>query len=367
MIRILSVVSYKVFPPVFGGQKGIALFSEYLAAHFPLLCLCAKNNDDLASGNLRVLPRLPESKLQYIDPFTISKIIRTAKQERITHLIIEHPYHGIAGWLCRIFTGTKLIIHSHNIEYLRFREQGRWWWRILKAYERWVHRKADLNLFKTEDDLKTGIQKFGLNPGKCVVMPYGITIPTAPISEDSRSMIATRHAIEPGEKILLFAATLDYDPNAKAMEDIYLHLEPLLKFPHKIIICGRIRFESFQYLRSLSSPNIIYAGEVPDIGEYYLAADVFINPVTHGGGTQTKTIEALANGCNVVCFDHMLEGVPVESVKGKIFVSRENDWNDFADQTRWATTVRTATPQSFFDILSWEKLVDKVADRIHQL
>lgn len=41
MSKILSIVWYKVLPPVFGGQKGIAGFNKHLAKHHPLVCLCS--------------------------------------------------------------------------------------------------------------------------------------------------------------------------------------------------------------------------------------------------------------------------------------------------------------------------------------
>ncbi len=47
------------------------------------------------------------------------------------------------------FTGVKLIVHSHNIEGLRWKTLGKWWWKGLWIYEKWVHRQADLQLFQT--------------------------------------------------------------------------------------------------------------------------------------------------------------------------------------------------------------------------
>ncbi len=311
MEKILSVVWYKVLPAKYGGQKGIALFNKYLAREAELVCLCSKNNEPGGKVNYKLIPGLPVSKTQFINSFCWHKIISTVKKEKITHLILEHPYHGIAGWLAKKIHGVKLIVHSHNIEALRFKETGSRWWRLLAIYEKWVHRQANLNLFKTEDELQYAVANFGLNKEKCLVTHYGIDPEEKrPDQGVAKNIIAERHNILPPEKILLFAGTLDYKPNATAVENIYKEIAPRLaesNFQGRIIICGRNKLPSFQYLNSLSHPMVINAGEAEDIENYFAAADVFINPVLTGGGVQTKVIDALSYGFGVVAFRYMLE------------------------------------------------------------
>ena len=45
MANVLSIVSYKIFPAKFGGQKGIANFNEYFSKYHKLYCLTVKAND----------------------------------------------------------------------------------------------------------------------------------------------------------------------------------------------------------------------------------------------------------------------------------------------------------------------------------
>jgi hypothetical protein len=65
MSKILSVVWYKVFPAKYGGQKGIVLFTQYLAQFHEVVLLCSKNNlaEDLP---FKIRPEL--SKLQITIP-----------------------------------------------------------------------------------------------------------------------------------------------------------------------------------------------------------------------------------------------------------------------------------------------------------
>lgn len=333
MNKILSIVWYKVLPAHYGGQKGIVLFNKYVGKEIALTCLCSKENQSEEQLSYKLISELPKSKTQFVNPLIWFKIIRTAKKEQATHLIIEHPYHGIAGWLTKLFTGIKLIVHAHNIEYLRFKELGKWWWPLLRFYEKWTHRRADLSLFKTEADKQLAIAKFKLNPTRCTIQLYGIDPEeVTPNKNLARSIISKRHNIKDDEKILLFSGTLDYAPNAKAVENIYTEIAPRLTSDNqkvKIIICGRNKDKNFQYLKDLSHPTIIQAGEVEDINQYFAAADVFINPVLLAAGIQTKMIDALSIGCPVVCFNQTALPPEYKISDKRIFTTENDNWDIF--------------------------------------
>lgn len=368
MEKILSIVWYKIMPPLFGGQRAIAGFNKHLAKHHPLVCLCSKNNEQADDLFYKVLPELPISKLQFINPFVWQKIRAVAKREKPTHIICEHPYHGIAALLAAKTIKAKLIIHSHNIESERFKQAGKFWWKLLKTYERWVHRKADLNLFITDIDRNFAVTYFELTSDKCIVIPYGIEklLP----NENAGKLIRQRHHIPENEKIILFAGTLDYEPNATGVKNIYSKIVPELEnsgTPYKIIICGRNRKSSFNYLNRLSHPSVINAGEVNDIENYFQAADVFVNPVQSGGGVQTKNIDAIANYCPVVCFENMLAGLPLELCGNKLLFAGEDDWKNFIASTITAMQQEEKTPDAFFAYFDWGNSIKALNERLKTL
>jgi hypothetical protein len=136
MTKILSVVWYKVLPAQFGGQKGISQFNDFLSDHFPLTCICSSNN--IPSGNEKygVKPILPITRLQVLLLPAWQKIIRELKKGNYTHVILEHCYYGLLGILIKKRYHKFLIVHSHNIEYLRFKEMGRPWWPLLYWLEK---------------------------------------------------------------------------------------------------------------------------------------------------------------------------------------------------------------------------------------
>ncbi len=365
MEKVLSIVWSKVLPPVFGGQKGIAHFNEELAKHFDLVCLCSRNNVVKEDFGYKALPYLPLNKRQFLNPVTWGKIKSVAVKEKPSCIILEHPYHGIAAKKAAKVCGALLVVHSHNIESERFRELGKWWWKLLGKYEGWIHRKADLSLFKTEIDRDFAIHTFKLQPGKCIVLPYGIE-QTEPIAA-AGDIIRKRHCINETEKILLFAGTLDYSPNADAVENIYRYLVPGLEkqgIAFRIIVCGRNNKKSFSYLNKLAHPSVIKAGQVQDIGNYFQAADAFINPVLSGAGIQTKTLDALSHHCNVVCFEKMVAGIPVELTGRKLSIAENSNWNDFSAAVSRALLTKEPTPPAFFEYFSWQNNVQRLSQTL---
>lgn len=357
---------YKVLPPVFGGQKGIARFNQHLGWHTPLVCLCSNDNEPSGQIPYKIVAELPAGKGQFINPACWNTISRVAKENQITHIILEHPYHGVGAVKAKNATGARLIIHSHSIESQRFHIAGRHGWRIFKGYEKWVHRKADLSLFKTEQDREYAIKNFGLAPEKCLVTPYGVETPKPIDKETTLRFIRHKHNIAADEKIFLFAGTLDYAPNADAVEHIYREIAPRLtktNMPYKIILCGRNNFPEFNYLNEFFHPNVIKAGEVDNIEHYFTVADAFINPVMLGGGVQTKNMDALSHHCNVVCFSTMSDGMTT-LLWNKLFTCAPNDWPTFVEQMQIAAHQKSETPPLFFEKYNWKRIVAELYDNL---
>ena len=366
-MRILSIVWYKVLPPQFGGQKGIAYFNQQIAAHHPLVCVCSNNNEPADDLLYTVKPILPTGKAQFLQPSSWKKIKQAAVEFNATHIILEHPYHGIAAIKAAKASGAKLIVHSHNIESQRFRSQGKWWWRLLAFYEKYVHRKAYLNLFKTAEDMQWAIDRFALNPSNCMVLPYGIERPVK--DNEASAFIRHRHNIPVDSTILLFAGTLDYAPNAQAMENIFKKLVPLLEKqqrPYHVIICGLNQFPEFRHLYKLKHPSLTVTGEVKDIDRYFNAADVFINPVMESSGIQTKNIDALSYDLPVVCFQDTLTGIDTGLCGDRLLPCTDNDWNNFGATIGKATSLpATQTPGAFFNHYSFRTQVENLLAKLN--
>lgn len=371
MANILSLVWYKVLPARFGGQKGIVLFNQYVGKHHHIVCLCSSNNEPTGAEGFTVIKELPDSKWQFADPFLHRKISRIIVEHKITHLVLEHCYHGINGIRLARKHGLKLIVHSHNIEYERFRVMNKWWWRALYLLEKKTHRAADLSMFKTENDLKLAIESFQLDPGKCIVVPHGLEraeIPDAEQRMKSRRILENSYGIPFNTKIIYFNGTLDYEPNALALKEIVEKIIPALRSKTTqafiVLVTGRLVFSSYDYLKKLSHPCYLYAGELEDISAYFSGSDVFINPVATGGGIKVKLMEALSYGLPVISYASGAVGVDRALTGQALTVVADREVDRLAQEVINHWNDCPVLHADFFRKYHWQEVSKQAAERI---
>ena len=206
MANVLSFVPYKIFPPKFGGQKCIAQLNEYFSEYHELYCITVEANKPSAAS-YEIINKLSNSRFRYINIFYYPLIKNIIRENEITHIIIEHPYYGWMALLLKHFCNVKLIVRSHNIEAQRFKTVGKWWWRILRNYERYVHRKADFTFCITADDQEYFISKYKIPAGKTALITYGIPWDTPlPIEDEAeaKTLLLKKYSLEKGNLFISF-------------------------------------------------------------------------------------------------------------------------------------------------------------------
>lgn len=364
-VRILSLVSYKFLPPEMGGQRCIAFFNRYMSSIANFRCVTVQDNGQANAEGYPIITILSKSPVRYINPLYFFALRRIIHRENITHLIIEHPYYGWLAILLKWFSKIKLIVHSHNIESIRFKSIGKWWWGILWHYEKITHRHANENFFITDDDREFAIKKFLLPAGKCHTITYGFELTEPPLiaeRQEAKKRLQSIHHIDEDDIILLFNGSLGYKPNLDAVDAILQNINPLLmansKLKYKIVICGRGLPTSYNSLKAFADKNIIYAGFVDDINMYFKGADIFINPVNEGGGIKTKLVEALGYGLSVVSTNNGAIGIPHPVTGNKLYCIENINWPGFAEAIA-AADLNATIPQAFFDHFYWGNIAAK--------
>jgi len=363
--RIFSIVPYKTLPARLGGEKGIALFNQYLGELIPITTITTRNNDVSAAKNYTALNRLSNSRIRYANIFLFFTIRNLIKETKATHLLIEHPYYGWLAWLIKKTTNITWVVHSHNIEFERSRSIGRWWWKALKWYEQWVYNSSDINFFISEDDRLNAINNLGIKSEKSFAITYGVEIPAIPSDRDEcRIQISRKYKIQPGEKILLFNGALYLNSNYDALRVILDTINPVLmqqpNLRYKILVCGRGLPDSFNELKDYRDKNIIYAGFVDDISIYFKAADIFLNPIMSGGGVKTKAIEAIAYNCSVISTQNGALGIVKEICGEKLVITQDNDWKAFSTGLLQLFHGSRQTSSRFYDYYYWGNIAKKV-------
>jgi polysaccharide biosynthesis protein PslH len=372
-VRLVSVVWYKVFPPVFGGQKGVAEFLLALSKHLNIYLVCSENNK-LTEPGFTWEASLPIRKRQVLEPGTF-RIIRAALEaQRATHLLIEHPYYGLwAVWLAARFR-IPLVVHAHNLEYARFRQMGTWWWPVLFVLERFTLRNARLSLFKTNEDRQQAIRRFKLDPAKTLVVPFGLQRAAPPAETEqqrARRELQETYGIPREHAILYFCGTLDYAPNAWAVKTLVEELLPRLSASgrsYTLLVTGRNEFPAFAWVNALRHDALILAGEVPDVAPFFMGADLFLNPVTKGGGVKVKVLEALSYGLPVVSYASGAVGIDPAVCGEQLTVVPDGKAAELVRSVEQVVQKgKGSVPDVFFETYSWERITGRLAEILCRL
>lgn len=371
-IRVLGIASYRFLPAITGGQKGIALFYKYFSRLVECYCASVKDiSAEAKEGDYTLLPIFSNSKFRYINPFYYFSLRKIIREKNISHVILEHPYYGWLGFLLKKYTGIKLIVHSHNIEGLRFRSLGKWWWKLLLFYEKKIHQAADLSFFITEEERLYAIEQFQLEENTCATITFGTEIEKAVSLEEketAKKEVCHRHEIPESSSLLLFNASFRYSPNLMALDNILSDINPRLAgsgIAYRILICGIDLPDSYGQLIEYRSKNVIYAGFVEDVHLYFRAADIFLNPIIEGGGIKTKVVEALAAGCSVVSFKKGAYGIPVDITGDKLQITEDGNYSEFVEGIlQLIQKDKSDIPESFFEYFTWGKIAERAKEKI---
>ncbi|HMU46082.1 MAG TPA: glycosyltransferase family 4 protein [Chitinophagaceae bacterium] len=362
MKKVLAIAPYAYLPYYSGGQKYIAQFLDHLGKEIELSVISVQENDSSLAKTYKIIPLLKKGFRRYYDFSLVRKISEEIEKGGYDSIIWEHPYFAWLAFKIRKKTGIRTIIQTHNIEYQRFRSVGKWWWRILRWYEKRCLKKADTVFFITSSDKNFAITNWGLKPENCIDVPFGVEISKNPADKvEAQRTVKQKHNIPDTDKIILFNGLLRYKPNLDALIMILNKINPLLlqkeTLKYKIIVCGKDLPAQLNELKEYQSKNIIYAGFVDDIEAYFKSADLFLNPVMSGGGIKTKMVEAIAFGSTVISTETGAEGIEKSVCGNKLTIVPDNDWEKFAEIGIDALKSSDPTPSQFYEYYSWENIL----------
>jgi glycosyltransferase involved in cell wall biosynthesis len=113
-------------------------------------------------------------------------------------------------------------------------------------------------------------------------------------------------------------------------------------------------------LKNYGDKNVIYAGFVDDVVPYFKAADIFLNPITTGGGIKTKVVEAIGYGTTVISCKTGSAGINVAVCGEKIQIVPDNDANAFARAIFGVSGTKIATPQAYYEYYYWGNIIKRI-------
>ncbi len=372
--NILAIISYPFLPATTGGEISTLNILRYLSFKHNVTVFTVEpynQNYKQQTSNLDLIFGMPFKISRYVNFFLIGRLLKLIKEKNIELLFFDQPWFGWLMLMLKFFSKKKIFLRSNNIEYLRFKSMGKWFWQMLYIYEKWTYKIADLVIFVSEVDRQKAIYEFDLNENKTLLTTYGIeTIEPSQKNIDNRNFLEKEYDIKSDEKILLFFATMNYAPNYEAVEFINDKIYPLLKLieglKFKILICGKNLPEAIQK-KLTDKIEINYCGFVDDINAYIDGADVMINPILSGGGVKTKAIDTLAMNQTVISTKTGAEGIDPAVCGNKLIITPDNDWTAFVNAIVENIDKRENIPSTFFETYSWTNIIEKLSIRLEKL
>lgn len=257
------------YPPT--GPDQVARVAEHLADRPDLVFVSRL----LAMGSLMRTGAKPPRLFFDLDDVEHRKLVRGAMQ----------PPHGPG----------KLFYAAHALQ-LTLAE-----WRAA--------RMADAMFVCSEEDRRY-LRRIGMGRNVTVV-PNGLPMPLDPAPPCPNPTI-------------LFLGTYGYAPNRAAAHRLVTRIFPLIRqqVPEVRLIVAGSSPEQIVSFRS-APPGVEFTGFVPDLDKLYADSRVVVCPITVGGGTRLKLVEAASYGRPMVSTRVGAEGLAFED--GREIILRDDD------------------------------------------
>lgn len=190
---------------------------------------------------------------------------------------------------------------------------------VRETFLKWVQRmeldglkRASVCVCVSEEDRNRFIE-MGIDGEKLIVISNGVDCDSiAPMAKDLGLLKQLRLSCD--DPVLFFGGSGQLQ-NKKAVDDITNVILPqvIKDFPNlKIIFTGNVcEYITERKLDKLYPENIIKAGYVENLANYYSLVDIVILPITLGSGTKLKAAEAFAAGKPVISTDMGIAGYDV--------------------------------------------------------
>jgi glycosyltransferase involved in cell wall biosynthesis len=320
-MRILGITDQPIDPPLSGGGERVRFLYERLARRHDVEVVALVGLRQ-GHGVRRVAPRLVIRKVRAPQRTLAYRLERA----RVAPAFAAHAFHAALaplyarllrrpGWdvvqadgvalgpLLALARGRAPTVYSaHNVETeyhaaaldaFALRKPLAGW---LARIERRMVRSADLVVTVSERDRDLLAALTGAPAEAFACVPNGYDEERfRPLGGADRLALRNAMGFTPGEWLILFSGSR-VPHNEAAVAALLRSVVPSLRPPARLLVVGQVG-AAIPYV---GDARVVVTGAVPDVVPYFQAADVAVNPVESGGGTNIKVLQALAAGLPVV-------------------------------------------------------------------
>lgn len=336
MKKIIVVNDFPIYPPQFGGQ--IRIFNVYkrLSKKYTIQYICFGDDSEITETKICdnfYECRIPKGAihkwvikgaafaLQRSCDDLIAMVLgrfNSQMRQKIHEMtqnadivIASHPY--MFPVLEHTINNCFFIYEAHNAEYklkqsiLGDRILGKVLVQTLKRTEGKAVTRADLIFTVSEQDRDAFIELYGADPSKIYVAPNGVDVSATKILYKNGIRL-TEHIIP--RPLIIFLGS-GHPPNIEAAREIVKNIAPNLKSAYFLIcgsVCWGIKNDPFG-----ENVGLAYTISDEEKMELFRVADVAINPMISGSGTNLKMLDFMAAGLPVISTPIGARGLEVKN------------------------------------------------------
>lgn len=374
-MKILVVTPYPVLPLTHGGRVRTFRLAAGLArsgADVSVLCPWSPGQPRRAHDREGVTIRphlLPANALLAVpDHWLHSAVAHSLQPYRLgpsrllkrggPYDIVQFDFCAYPRWMERIRGDAALVYSAHNVESdLYGADEGAS--RIRRALARRLHDlerdtvlASDLVVTCTERDAARMRSLYDAG-ASCVVIPNGFDpalVQPLPEREAAREALG----IAPSERVLLFHGGAARH-NLDAVRFLCDTVMPQLASGTRLLVAGRCAEAASE------REDVTALGYVEDLRPHFAAADLALNPVSRGSGSNIKMAEYLAAGLTVVSTPVGARGYEEAGPAVRLASTAE-----FA-ATVTAALEQPAPARAQVDDLRWDRLGARLGERYREL
>ena len=358
-MRVVIVSPYSVVPPRYGGPLRVFHLARELGREHDVLVLAKQaQRSEVLHGFKPVTRdgdhfvetafRDPTSVIAYgissyllrCPPFWQSAIAGRSETTRIrevlgsadvVHIEQPWPFAGVREHLRDLGVAPKLVFSAQNFEAgLNPPSSIRGGWllgkpiaRSIEHLEREAVGSADAHLAVTTDDAANLNDRYGHRDW--VIIPNGVdTDHRRPASHEERRTARADLGVTNGH-VALFVGSL-HGPNVEAARIVLRVAQETALRDVTFLIVGAVAGAIGERVPT----NVRLVGPVESVDAYFQAADVAVNPMLRGSGTNLKQLDYMAMGLPTITTPAGARGLPVENGVTGVVLEPDRFVEDFA-------------------------------------
>ena len=253
------------------------------------------------------------------------RLLKVLEKEEFDVIHLESLFMTPYIATCRRKSKAKVIVRSHNLEYMIWERMARVTKNIakqmylnhlakqLKKYEVNVFSQIDGIAAITDEDAEK-YRNLGADI-PIVTIPFGIDLENYPIN------------IEEAEHPALFhLGSMDWMPNKEGVEWMLDNVWPsiIAQQPKlKLFLAGR---NMSPQLQQLEVENVEIVGEVSSAQEFISSKSIMLVPLLSAGGMRVKIIEGMAMGKAIISTKTGAEGIDYDNLKNIMIANNADEF-----------------------------------------